>query len=757
MDTPVHVSPEELVELRESVKLWQERAQGSLIGFARQDGSFLLDSNHISQDGKYRLHPTATARSYLGLAAADRWTRNGSLVPPEWVNKFHHLCNSGKLFNITGREDLRSRDGKHRTLNNFDIAHLSDYVLVNKYIDRFYLQGRKERVDLSTIFQPRRTWKKKLCDLLNDNLESCAQNERQGAVLLEEESGDNSKRAVGHYFVTLHTLRSFSQLDAEPNKKHVEKIVKYAEQFCITQAFYSTRSGRHQFDIVSLVFALVIYTFYSRQVDKDLCDACIGAVANSQQSNGSWPATHPIIRSDRRPWHITSHELALCLTWLYFQPRVPDSGRDTLLSIMEKHFRRWVVRTFTSTGKAQKESPGQYLSGWFDDHTIEPDLVMGWATAIVCHFLSNYYQVLSDNINRRVIEATNLTASSKYYLIDEDANRRSPRWTASVSEPPWKNQEITVWPDLPPVSWLWDWEPEKFLLWLRRNWTDPSCEDGEKSISEILVDKLVVPIFDSPSLRPSQGAVSFVLPGAPGTRKTTLVNKLARLLRWPIVMVPPSVIFDSGFDSLEARADELFRRLTYLSGCVVFFDEFEEFIRDRSGQEGTIHDRTIAAFMTSSMLPRFQQLNDQGKNVIFLATNHIDRIDEAILRPGRFDYTIEMKHPRRERIEEYLGGDLTTRTEKTLGVAVATEVPGGHDSHLWPTRPLDEVKAAVLEAVKEVFAEGEEVRFVWVEGALRAVARGDPADQNLRETARQSLQRGRMSATNAKPPMLWER
>ena len=100
---------------------------------------------------------------------------------------------------------------------------------------------------------------------------------------------------------------------------------------------------------------------------------------------------------------------------------------------MEKYFRRWVIPTYTSGPSADGNG---IMSGWFDDHTIEPGLVMGWTTAIVCHFLSNYYHVLSNHINRRVIEATNLAESSSNHLIDEEANKGPPRWQSNRSDTP---------------------------------------------------------------------------------------------------------------------------------------------------------------------------------------------------------------------------------------------------------------------------------------------------------------------------------
>jgi len=133
-------------------------------------------------------------------------------------------------------------------------------------------------------------------------------------------------------------------------------------------------------------------------------------------------------------------------------------------------------------------------------------------------------------------------------------------------------------------------------------------------------------VFQNSLERPKFDCCSFILPGVPGTRKTSLVDALSKVIRWPLVTVPASVFFDRGFDLIESRANEIFRRLNYLCNCVIFFDEFEEFFRERFPEKGDvpdaklirrspIHDRTIAAFLTASMLPRLQDLHHQGRNL----------------------------------------------------------------------------------------------------------------------------------------------
>ena len=66
---------------------------------------------------------------------------------------------------------------------------------------------------------------------------------------------------------------------------------------------------------------------YAEEVDRDLITAVIEALGAMQEPSGKWPTTHPIIRPGRVPWYIASSELALSLTWLYFQPALPDQAR----------------------------------------------------------------------------------------------------------------------------------------------------------------------------------------------------------------------------------------------------------------------------------------------------------------------------------------------------------------------------------------------------------------------------------------------
>lgn len=258
------------------------------------------------------------------------------------------------------------------------------------------------------------------------------------------------------------------------------------------------------------------------------------------------------------------------------------------------------------------------------------------------------------------------------------------------------------------------------------------------------------PDSSRPNGRPKSNQCVGMLPGPPGTRKTSLVKALSEMLQWPLVSVPASVMFDKGFDMLETRATEVFHHLNYLTGCVILFDEFEEFFRQRpkSNEKDpkvqSLHDRTIAAFTTSAMLPRLQDLHDEGRCLIFLATNHPEQIDQAILRLGRFDFFLEIEHPDCLRIDKYLA-KTTKRTVEMLGLKTDESKNSVHEddeSHFM------ELVKPVVEAIKP-FKDEEEVRFSWIEEALKAVV-GEDDEENRKKIAEEKIKDAKKTADNEK-------
>ena len=513
--------------------------------------------------------------------------------------------------------------------------------------------------------------------------------------------------------------------------------------------------------------------------------AIVEAINNMQEPSGKWPASHPIVRErPKGPWYIASPELALCLTWLYFQPKLPDPARRLILLMLERHFRNWIIPTYRDV---RDEADSQKVfSGWFDDSAMGQDKVVGWATAIVCHLLANYVSVLDDHINRAVVESLELQNVSTSYLIDEIAKERNPRW--STKEP--SDRNTRPWPDLPPKAWVEPMVADDLARQISLSWPDP---ERNCKLSVLLAEHVLLPILSKPNSLPASNRLAGILDGPPGTGKTILVKVLAKTLSWPYVPVPASTIFDSGFDSMEARATIVFRHLNYLTRCVVFFDEFEEFFRDRKevpgasetlegvtsvetrlGQSATVasravppsefqqsndasrfspHDRTIAAFTTSAMLARMQDLHDAGRSLIFLATNHFDKLDDAIVRTGRFDFKESIDHPTVCRFNGEGGSYLLNPTQRTLlrlkvnagssELSKINEVIANslHDPSVKAL--LDSLQAKLVEDGSR--PDGRRITFYMIEAAASVVAKmireSHSSDRQLRAVAVEELER----------------
>jgi transitional endoplasmic reticulum ATPase len=87
---------------------------------------------------------------------------------------------------------------------------------------------------------------------------------------------------------------------------------------------------------------------------------------------------------------------------------------------------------------------------------------------------------------------------------------------------------------------------------------------------------------------------------------------------------------------------EIFRKARQAAPCIVFFDELDAIAPRRGGSEGESH---VTERMISQLLTELDGLEDLKGVVVIGATNRPDIIDEALLRPGRFDRTLKVPLP----------------------------------------------------------------------------------------------------------------
>jgi hypothetical protein len=127
-------------------------------------------------------------------------------------------------------------------------------------------------------------------------------------------------------------------------------------------------------------------------------------------------------------------------------------------------------------------------------------------------------------------------------------------------------------------------------------------------------------------------ARSAILFGPPGTSKTFLIRVLPDIIGWKYVEIHASHFVAEGLTQVQKTADRIFKQLLELDHAVVLFDEIDELVRERDMEKDA-----FGRFLTTSMLPKLAELWEARKILYFVATNHINYFDSAIIRSQRFD------------------------------------------------------------------------------------------------------------------------
>jgi N-acetylglutamate synthase-like GNAT family acetyltransferase len=154
-----------------------------------------------------------------------------------------------------------------------------------------------------------------------------------------------------------------------------------------------------------------------------------------------------------------------------------------------------------------------------------------------------------------------------------------------------------------------------------------------------LIDSRIVAPLASPALsqriglRPPSTALMF---GPPGTGKTTFARAIASRLGWPFIELLPSKM--SGGGTLAAELHDAFRDVDVLDHVVLFIDEFDELVPARREQPS-------AAGVVNELLKSIPAFRERPGRLLVCATNFVDTIDPAVLRPGRFDLLIGIGPP----------------------------------------------------------------------------------------------------------------
>ncbi|WP_020091113.1 AAA family ATPase [Methylobacterium sp. 285MFTsu5.1] len=155
---------------------------------------------------------------------------------------------------------------------------------------------------------------------------------------------------------------------------------------------------------------------------------------------------------------------------------------------------------------------------------------------------------------------------------------------------------------------------------------------------------------------------SAIFYGPPGTGKTSLAHIVAKSANLSLVETSVAAWFEgsSYLERVLGRLQEAFREARAKAPCVLFLDECEAFpSRDLNDDRNASYYGPLQA----AYLKELEETAAEGSRVVLIAaTNHIAKLDPAVLRPGRLGRSIYVGPPDRtalaDIIRQHLGDDL---------------------------------------------------------------------------------------------------
>ncbi len=167
---------------------------------------------------------------------------------------------------------------------------------------------------------------------------------------------------------------------------------------------------------------------------------------------------------------------------------------------------------------------------------------------------------------------------------------------------------------------------------------------GLKEEKEELAE--IVDFLKDPGKYASLGAripKGVLLEGAPGTGKTLLAKAVAGEAKVPFLSISGSDFVEMFVGVGASRVRDLFEEAKKHSPCIVFIDEIDAVARRRGTGLGGGHDEREQTL--NQLLVEMDGFEENSGIIVMAATNRVDILDPAILRPGRFDRKVTVQRP----------------------------------------------------------------------------------------------------------------
>ncbi|MEM3088809.1 MAG: CDC48 family AAA ATPase, partial [Candidatus Bathyarchaeia archaeon] len=170
---------------------------------------------------------------------------------------------------------------------------------------------------------------------------------------------------------------------------------------------------------------------------------------------------------------------------------------------------------------------------------------------------------------------------------------------------------------------------------------------GLEEVKKLLREAVELPLkdpglFEQMGIRPPKGVLLY---GPPGTGKTLLAKAVATESQANFISVRGPELLSKWVGESEKGVREIFRKARESAPCIIFFDEIDS-IAPHRGLRGS--DSGVTERVVNQLLTEIDGITVLKDVVTIAATNRPDLLDQALLRPGRFDRIIYVPPPDRE-------------------------------------------------------------------------------------------------------------
>ena len=139
-------------------------------------------------------------------------------------------------------------------------------------------------------------------------------------------------------------------------------------------------------------------------------------------------------------------------------------------------------------------------------------------------------------------------------------------------------------------------------------------------------------------IEPHKGILFY---GEPGTGKTLIAKAIANETNAHFIPISGPELLSKWYGETESNLRDIFEEARELQPSIIFFDEIDSMMQKRSDTDGSHVDSRLV----NQLLSLMDGMETYDNVTVLASTNRPELLDSALLRPGRFDYKIEIKMP----------------------------------------------------------------------------------------------------------------